>query len=166
MEMKTKHPVALPDDVIPPPPSSSQEQPPCRPEAVDRALRSFKNGTSGGLDAITPTHIIDMISANVDIRQRILVGLAHVCSIIRNAKTPPEIRGVLYGGWLIALKKKEGGHRPIVAGSIFRKIATKTLFCAQLCIDWRTISALVSLECVRKGVQKPLSIQLEPYCTR
>jgi len=126
-EMQDKHPSAHSDDEIPPPPSPDLALPKCTPDSVRQAIRSFRPGASGGIDAMTPAHLRDLISVDLPLRWQILEGLAHVCDKIRNAEVPTELRDLLFGGWLIAIKKKAGGYRPIVVGSVFRRLATKTI---------------------------------------
>ncbi|XP_063386119.1 uncharacterized protein LOC134672146 [Cydia fagiglandana] len=82
--LQSKHPPAPAVPDLPDPPSSALPCLQCSEDAVQIAIASFKNGSAGGLDGITPQHLKDLTSGKVN----------------------PSILSTLYGANLCALKKK------------------------------------------------------------
>ena len=68
---------------------------------VHKALMSFPKGSSAGLDGISP-QILNDLTANLN-----------------------EHRPYFFGAKLIALKKPDGGLRPIAVGNTFRRLSAK-----------------------------------------
>jgi hypothetical protein len=71
-----------------------------------RALKSFPPGKAGGLDSLTPTHLMDLVRVGGLIKEQLLDALAAICDVIINGKIPETIKNLFYGCWLIALIKK------------------------------------------------------------
>ena len=123
-EMQEKHPPAEPDDIIPPLPSvvSVME---FTPKNIESALLALPGDAAGGIDALTPSHLKDMFSVGGEVKEDLLGALVRLFNMIRDGRLPPPVRDILFGGWLFALKKATGGHRPIVAGNVLRRLITK-----------------------------------------
>ena len=88
------------------------------------AIRSFPNGSSGGIDGLRPQHLKDLTAGTNGVAgQDLLVALAKVGNIMVAGNVPEPIINVLYGASLCALNKKDGGLRPIAVGSVLRRLA-------------------------------------------
>ncbi|OWA52981.1 putative Retrotransposable element SLACS 132 kDa protein [Hypsibius exemplaris] len=97
-----------------------------KPGEVREAVRSFPNGSSGGLDELFPQHMKDLLAgANGEIAERLSEQVAALLNIMLRGKVPLEVCPLLYGATLTALKKKDGGIRPIAVGTVWRRILGK-----------------------------------------
>ncbi|GAV08661.1 hypothetical protein RvY_18323 [Ramazzottius varieornatus] len=93
---------------------------------VVAAVRSFPNGSAGGLDGLRPQHIKDMLAgASNGATVALAEALAKLMTQMLHGKVPDNVCEVLYGASLTALKKKGGGIRPIAVGDTPRRLAGK-----------------------------------------
>jgi len=92
-------------------------------DEVQRALRSFPNGSSGGPDGLTPRHIIDLLTGATD--NSLEVALVDWVNLMLAGSFDQEVNEIIFGGRLIALTKKDGGIRPITVGYTLRRLAAK-----------------------------------------
>ncbi|KAG5870451.1 hypothetical protein JTB14_027069 [Gonioctena quinquepunctata] len=84
---------------------------------VEKAIKSFPCGSSGGLDGITPQHLKDLINdKNGEYGTQLLNSLAKLVDIMRRGSVPQEVCCWLYGANLIGFKKKDDGIRPVASG--------------------------------------------------
>lgn len=122
-----KHPSPTASSPQPDPPSASQLPPlQVSEEATLYSICSFPAGSAGGLDGISPQHLKDLTSPLAgDGGECLLKELTALVNLMLSGKVCPEIVPVLYGANLIALKKKDGGIRPIAVGSTFRRLTSK-----------------------------------------
>ena len=121
--LKHKHPTAaqdrrsLSDPSLHPPLQVSEAE-------VLRAIRSFPAGSAGGPDGVRPQHIVDLVS-NRESGSELLSAITTFTNTLLDGKCHTEVVSTLFGGNLIALKKKAGGIRPIAVGYTWRRIAAK-----------------------------------------
>ena len=98
----------------------------CTTSDVIHAVKSFPAGSSGGLDALRPDHLKDMLmteSANPaedSINLHILTNFVNL--ILDTTKVPTAVQPIFFGARLIPLKKKDGGLRPIAVGNTLRRL--------------------------------------------
>ena len=93
---------------------------------VHKALMSFPNGSSAGLDGISPQISKDLTAkSNGQTGLNFLTALTNLVSVILEGKVPFELRPYSFGAKLIALKKPDGGLRPIAVGNTFRRLSAK-----------------------------------------
>lgn len=121
-----KHPAQSPSTQLPFPPSSET---PLRIDEEDTflSIRSFPNGSAGGLDAVTPQHLKDLTDPFVGAAGKSLLReLTALGNHMLDGQVPEEIVPILFGANLVALTKKDGGIRPIAVGSTFRRLTSKT----------------------------------------
>lgn len=77
-----------------------------QPKEVLSAVFSFKNGSAGGFDGLTPQHLKEVLSD--DTSDALLVNLTSLVNLMLSGKVNEGITDILYGENLIALKKKDG----------------------------------------------------------
>jgi hypothetical protein len=96
-------------------------------EVILGCLKGFPPDSSGGIDGLRPQHLKDMYLNATDPSTHTLniSPLGNFCNMALNGKLPDHIRCYFFGARLIALKKKDGGIRPIAVGSTIRRIVSK-----------------------------------------
>ncbi len=95
---------------------------------VVRSVQSFPAGSSGGPDGLCPQHLKDMLSASAENGGReFLRSLASFVNFVAKGNTPSWIRHCFFGASLSALKKKNGGIRPIAVSMTLRRLVAKCL---------------------------------------
>lgn len=121
----SKHPAVSLSTQLPTPPSSETPLH-IDEEATLQAIRSFPNGSAGGLDGITPQHLKDLTDPLVgEAGSGLLRDLTALANFMLDGHIPTEIVPILYGANLVALAKKDGGVRPIAVGSTLRRLTSK-----------------------------------------
>ena len=124
--LRSKHPVEMPDAVYPDPPDWSALPPDVTVEEVLAAVQSFPNGSAGGIDGLRPQHLKDMLNQSIGAAHSSLAeALAKLMTVMIHGKAPEGICDIFYGASLTALKKKDGGIRPIAVGNTLRRLASK-----------------------------------------
>ena len=116
-----KHPAAPIDRRLPPAISSdafSGSVPQCM-----SALKSFSPGSASGLDGLSPQHIQDMVQASSP--EALPKALCDFMNLVLAGGVPPLVRPSFFGASLHALRKKDGGLRPIAIGLALRRLASK-----------------------------------------
>ena len=84
------------------------------------------NGSSAGLDGILPQILKDLTAkSNGQTGLNFLKALTNLVNVIIEGKKPSELRPYFFGAKLIALKKPDGGLRPIAVGNTFRRLSAK-----------------------------------------
>src|SRR6218665_137152 len=94
-------------------------------EHVRRQLRSFPIGSSAGPDGIRPQHLLDLVTC-AEIGTGLVTAITGLMNLLLTGTCPAQIKPILSGGTLIALRKKTGGLRPIVIGYYLRRLTSKT----------------------------------------
>jgi hypothetical protein len=93
---------------------------------VAAAIRSFAPGSAGGPDGLRPQHLKDLTSASAgDAGLRLLSAVTEFSNLCLRGRVPVEIQPVFCGASLLALKKKDGGLRPIAVGNTLRRLVAK-----------------------------------------
>ncbi|XP_029654873.1 uncharacterized protein LOC115228431 [Octopus sinensis] len=124
-ELKTKHPNP-PDDQRPLIAHSDLPNSHASKEEVLDAINSLATGSCGGIDGLRPGHVKDMLSNHTcEAGQRLLSSLTALTNRILNAEIPEHARDLFFAANLTALRKKEGGIRPIAMGCFYRRLASK-----------------------------------------
>ena len=104
---------------------------------VFQAIRSFPNGSGGGgLDGLKPQHLKDMVGTRGrEHESRLLQSLTHFVNLVLDGCVPQKIRSTFFGASLCALRKKDGGVRPIAIGNTLRRLISKVAVrgCAETC---------------------------------
>ncbi|OQV22928.1 hypothetical protein BV898_03354 [Hypsibius exemplaris] len=127
--LRLKHPAAHDDADYPPAPTSVDPTPePITPSEVLQAINSFPNGSSAGLDGLSPQHLKDLVGASAgEIAVRLCERLAALLNVMTSGSIPLDVCPLLYGACLTALLKKDGGIRPIAVGTTIRRMLGRIL---------------------------------------
>ena len=121
-KLRLKHPEAHPERRSFP--EESSESLIITGKDIIDAVKTFPNGSSGGLDGIRPQHLKDLVSC-VEASSNFIPSLVNFTNKLIEGKCPKKVQPYLFGGNLIALAKKDGGVRPIAVGSVWRRLAAK-----------------------------------------
>ena len=128
---------------------------------VEAALLSFSPSSSAGLDGIRPMHLRQLTNRRVaEAGRRLLTALTALVNSAISGSIPDRVRETFFSARLVALKKKDGGLRPIAIGSTYRRLASK--------IVARNMAAAVApqLRPVQLGVGTPLGCEAAVHAVR
>lgn len=90
------------------------------------AIRSFPASSSGGVDGLRPGHLRDLVAKQTaEAGRRLLTSITALCRRFAHGDLPLPARDMFFSASLTALKKKDGGIRPIAVGNVFRRLASK-----------------------------------------
>ena len=93
---------------------------------VHKALMSFPNGSSAGLDGISHQILKDLTAkSNGQTGLNFLRALTNLVNVILEGKVPSELRPYFFGAKSNALKMPDGRLRPIAVGNTFRRLSAK-----------------------------------------
>lgn len=124
--LRNKHPAPSRQLCFPPPPDLDVDPMTFKAEDVVRALNTFHNGSSSGLDGIRPQHLKELSSSSAGNNGlRLIESLTRLINFLYSGRLNSEVCPFLYGASLCALTKKDGGIRPIAIGSTLRRLAAK-----------------------------------------
>ena len=90
-------------------------------DEVKKALQTFRLGSSGGPDGLTAQHHKDLLAGASD--DKLLGSITQLINLMLAESFPPHVNKIIFGSRLIALKKKDGGVRPIAIGYLIRRLA-------------------------------------------
>lgn len=162
-ELKAKHPPAPPDEDLqhffrdqntPTPFEFSEAE-------VLAAIQSMPRGSSAGLDGIRPLHLQQLTTKQTaEAGSRLLSALTALCHHAAAGHIPDAARNAFFGASLIAIKKKQGGLRPIAIGSSYRRLTGRL-------VAKRTTASLSSqLTPTQLGVGAPLGCEAAVHAVR
>ena len=87
---------------------------------------SFHAGASGGPDGLPPCHLRSLVAHDsADAGSRLLSASTDLVNVMLRGEVPQFAVPVLYGANECAIRKKDGGIRPIAVGSTFRRLSVK-----------------------------------------
>ena len=125
--LRLKHPEP-PADLLPTPPAIPNQHLSVSTNDITRAIRSFPASSSGGIDGLRPGHIKDLTSPRLaEAGIRLISSITKLVNLMLNGDLGQYARDLLFSANLTALKKKDGGIRPIAVGNIFRRLAAKAI---------------------------------------
>lgn len=126
---------------------------------VIKAIRSFPVGSSAGPDGLRPQHLLDLINCQ-ESGHALITAITALINLLLQGLCPSKVTTVLFGGKLLALKKKSGGVRPIAVGYTWRRLAAK-------CANRFAISQLEGkLLPIQLGVNIPGGCEAVVHATR
>jgi len=98
----------------------------CTKEEIYKDILSFPSGSSGGLDGMKPQYLKDLTSPQLgENASNLLTALTDLLNLMFKGKIPEILLPIFFGANLCALKKKDGGIRPIAIGNTLRRFASK-----------------------------------------
>ena len=93
-------------------------------EEVSRGISLFRKSSAGGPDGLGPQHLKDMVSVASN-SQVLLPALTAFVQLVLEGRTPTFIRPYFFGANLTAIRKSDGGVRPIDVGCTLRCLVAK-----------------------------------------
>ena len=124
--LKEKHPSAPENLSLPDPPDGSVVPAVASEEDVRKGILSFNAGASGGPDGLCPGHLRSLVAhGSAEARSLLLFALTDLVNVMLRGEVPQFAVPVLYGANECAIRKKDGGIRPIAVGSTFRRLTVK-----------------------------------------
>ena len=123
--LQTKHPPAPSDLDMPVEPANMASLAlSVDTDSVLAAVRAMPSGSGAGLDGMRPIFFQQMLSREAsESGRRLLHALTRLVNLILAGRIPHFIRSTIFGASLCALRKKDGGIRPIAVGSFYRRLA-------------------------------------------
>ena len=90
-------------------------------------LRSFSGGCCGGIVGLRAAHRLDLVTvSSADAGLHLRRSITHLTNKILHGDVSDYAVKLLFSSNLTALKKKDGGIRPVAVGNVFRRLAAKT----------------------------------------
>jgi len=96
------------------------------PQMIEKAIKSFPNGSSAGPDGFRVEWLKDLLrkkNINMDFR----VSLDKLFGLLTSGKGPSFVAPFFTSARLIPLKKKDDGVRPIAIGGVLRRLLSKLI---------------------------------------
>ena len=126
--LRSKHPPAAPDENLPEPPNPDQHRLIATEADMLAAIKATAPGSAAGLDGVRVQHLSQLVDRrNAEAGRRLTGALTDLVNAAIAGDIPDHARQAFFSANLIALKKKDGGVRPIAIGSIYRRLASKVL---------------------------------------
>ena len=89
---------------------------------------SHPNTYASGPDKLSPQHIKELISHQTGAAgSRLLQALTTMANVILSGDVPSQVCPIFFGAYLIALRKPDGGVRPIAIGDTLRRMVAKAV---------------------------------------
>ncbi|XP_011555023.3 uncharacterized protein LOC105386209 [Plutella xylostella] len=124
--LRQKHPAPGRTLNFPSEPDASSEFLAVEVSDITEAIASFNNGSAAGLDGIRPEHLKELTSVGAgDSGVNLLGSICSLANFMLKGMVNREVCPYLYGASLFALKKKDGGIRPIAVGNVIRRLVAK-----------------------------------------
>ena len=119
--MESKHPLG--ESVV----ANSTEEPlTATKEEIVRAITTMPAGGAPGIDGLRPSHLKQLVGPSAgDARDRASGALEDFVAVCLSGDIPPNIRPYFFGAALCALRKKDGGLRPIAIGLVLRRLVSR-----------------------------------------
>ena len=124
--LQLKHPPAPADLNMPSGPDETIQ--PCQVTEAEvvASIASFANGSSAGLDGLRPAHLKDLTSRSAgEAGLRLITVLTAFVNLVLRGEVTRTAHAAFFGAALTALRKPDGGVRPIAVGSTYRRLSTK-----------------------------------------
>ncbi|GJT38166.1 putative reverse transcriptase domain-containing protein [Tanacetum coccineum] len=123
-DLKAKHPFKYAPSLPHIPTDHHQLMAP--PGLVLDMIKSFPRGTSCGRDGLRAQHLMDCLSgAAVAISDELITSIAQVVNLFLDGKCPKMLGEYIASAPLTPLVKPGGGIRPIVMGTVWRRLVSK-----------------------------------------
>ena len=149
--MNNKHPQAPPPV---PPPGPVPSSPTLTESVILQGVKSFPNGSAPGPSGLRPSHLREAVGCpSPDCATLALSSLTHFINLLASGKLPPSILPHLCSAVLLAIRKKNGGLRPIAVGEVLRRLTSKCLVNVARQSALSTLTPLQLGVCVKGGCE-------------
>ena len=164
--LNQRHPPPPPDLQMPPPPVNSSEPISVSTTTIEESIRAFKPGSASGPDKLSPQHIKELMSRQAGAAgSRLLQALTTMENVILSGDIPSQVCPSFFGANLIALRKPDGGVRPIAIGNTLRRMVAKAVSLLMFDTFGNKLRQvhLVSLQCTIYTIFWPLHSRLSHW---
>ena len=91
-----------------------------------RSLRSFSDGCCGEIDGLRPAHLFDLVTVSTaEAGLHLRRSITNLKNKILRGDVSDYAAKLLFSSNLTALRKKDGGIRPVAVGNVFRRLPAK-----------------------------------------
>ena len=94
-------------------------------EEMEKAILSFPKDSAAGPSSMRPQHLKDALVPGL--KDEVLGKLQQLVQLLARGDAPASVHSWISGGSLVALRKKDGGLRPIAVGETWRRLVSKVL---------------------------------------
>ena len=95
---------------------------------IIRSLRSFSGGCCGGIDGLRPAHLLDLVAVSTaEAGLHLRRSITNLKNKILRGDASDYAMKLLFPSNLTALRKKDGGIRPVAIGNVFRRLAANVV---------------------------------------
>ena len=123
--LRLKH-TSSPLNLRPPPTELVSKTLSISEEEVMIVLKSFCPSSAGGVGGLRPGHLKNLVDPQTaEAGRHLMKALANLCLKLLRGQIPQLARDLLFTANLTALRKRDGGIRPITVGNVFRRLASK-----------------------------------------
>ena len=113
---------------LPPAPVTSLESVAITSEEIVKAICSFGPCSAAGPDHLKPQYLKELtIRQTGEAETRLINALTAFTNLLIAGNVPTAVQPRLYGANLVALRKPDGGIRPIAVGNTVRRLAAKAI---------------------------------------
>ena len=93
---------------------------------IIQSLRSFSGVCCGGIDGLRPAHLLELVAVSTeDADLHLRRSIANLTNKVMRGDVSDYAVTFLFLSNLTALRKKDGGIRPVAVGHVFRRLAAK-----------------------------------------
>ena len=123
-KMLSMHPPAEPPPVL----TTDQHQIQLTSAEVKKSVMSMRNGSSPGACGHRPEHWrVCLSEAALGHRDRTLSAMTRLVNKVAAGHVPEQIRHLFASASLFGVPKRDGGLRPVAAGSLLRRVTAKAI---------------------------------------
>ena len=122
--LKKKLPSTPENLSLPDPPDGSVVPAVASEEDHRKGILFFHAGASGGPDGLRPGHLRSLVAhGSAEAGSRLLSALTDLVNVMLRGEVTQFAVPILYGANKCAIRKKDGGIRPIAVGSTIRRLS-------------------------------------------
>ena len=95
---------------------------------MKKAIQKFPRGSAAGGSGLSPNHLLELTRApGADTENGLLKAMAAGLDVFARGDAPPKLAEWVAGAPLTALRKSDGGVRPIAVGETIRRLVSSLL---------------------------------------
>jgi hypothetical protein len=112
------------------------------PDLVRKQISTFGKGTACGRDGLRAQHLTDALSVSIQV-ETLIEALTALVSLYLSGKVQAFLAPFIVSAPLTALRKNNGGVRPIAVGEVWRRLVSK---CANSLVSSTAASLMSPLQ--------------------